>query len=244
MTSTEAMIYQLKKLKGKPLKQKIEHILTYFRLPIVMFLVFIVAIGSFIFHLATEKDTALNVTCINAYVYRENAESIVEEFAHKAEIDLNKYNVYIGTDSILSGTDPSTDYYTIQAIAAQISAHDIDLLVADMETATDYFYQEVFWNLRQLLTPQQMIQYAENLLYVDMALVRLMSEENVESIQYPDPTKPEKMEEPVPVALLLSGNSDFVAEYYPHNRNNVAIGFVITSENMKNAQAFLEYVMQ
>ena len=28
MTSTEAMIYQLKNLKGKPLKQKLEHIIT------------------------------------------------------------------------------------------------------------------------------------------------------------------------------------------------------------------------
>lgn len=244
MTSTEAMIYQLKKLKGKPLKQKIEHILTYFWTPIVIFLVVVVVIGSFIFRLATEKDTALNVSCINAYVYGENAESLVAEFAQKAGIDLNEYNVYISADSILSGTDPSTDYYTAQKIAARISAHDIDLLVADVETATGYFYQDVYWDLSQLLTPQQMTQYTEKLLYVDMALVRLISEENVESIQFPDPTKPEKMEEPVPVALLLSGNGDFVAEYYPHNRNNVAIGLVVTSENTKNALAFLEYVMQ
>jgi len=36
MTPTEATIYHLKKLKGKPLKQKIEHIATFFWLPIVI----------------------------------------------------------------------------------------------------------------------------------------------------------------------------------------------------------------
>ena len=36
MTSAEAMLYQLKNLKGKPLKQKLEHIFTYYWIPILV----------------------------------------------------------------------------------------------------------------------------------------------------------------------------------------------------------------
>lgn len=244
MTSTEAMIYQLKQLKGKPLKQKIEHILTYFWLPIVLVLALVIALGSYIYHLATAKDVALSVTCINAYNNEEATGVLLPEFAEKAEIDLNEYDVYISADLVLNSANPGDDYYTAQVIAAQISAQSIDVLVADLNTAVGYFYQDVYYDLNQLLTPQQKTQYAENFLYVDMAVVRMFLDTEVESVQFPDPTKPEEMEEPVPVALLLSGNSDFAAQYYPHKHNTVAIGIIVNSKNLENALSFLDYIMQ
>ena len=244
MTSTEAMIYQLKKLKGKPLKQKIEHILTYFWLPIVVFLVLVIALGAYIFHLATIKDIALSVTCINAFAESVDTETLISEFAQKAEIDLSEYDVRISADSMLSDTDPSAYYYASQKIAAQISAHSIDLLAADLETATDYFYQAIYRDLSQLLTPQQSMQYSEHFLYVDMAVVRLLMEEEIETIRFPDPQKPEEMEDPVPVALLLDGNSEFVAKFYPHSKGSVAIGVLFNSENLENVLAFLDFIMQ
>ena len=67
MTSTEAMIYQLKNLKGKPFKQKVEHIVTYFWLPIVITLVILISLGSYIVHVVTMKDMALSVNCLNAF---------------------------------------------------------------------------------------------------------------------------------------------------------------------------------
>ena len=67
MTAWEATIYQLKKLKGKPLKQKVAHILTYFWLQILIVAVVVLCAVSYIVHVATVKDTALHVTCVNAF---------------------------------------------------------------------------------------------------------------------------------------------------------------------------------
>jgi hypothetical protein len=66
MTSTGAMLYQLKQLKGKPLKQQLEHIVTYFWLPILLTAAILIATVSYVVHLVTLKEEALNVMCVNA----------------------------------------------------------------------------------------------------------------------------------------------------------------------------------
>lgn len=244
MTSTEAMIYQLKKLKGKPLKQKVEHIATYFWLPIVITLAIVIAVGSYIVHLSTMKDMALSVICLNAYSDGEAAREFVIDFAEKAKIDLKEYEVNISTNMILNDADLSTAYNTAQVLAAQVVAHSVDLLAGDLKTSTRYFYQGMYWDLNQVLTEQQKAQYAEYFLYADMAVVRRLQEELVESPQFPDPTKPEEMEEPVPVALLVPSDSDFTTTCYPYNKDGVVVGIVSASENQENALAFLDHIMQ
>lgn len=244
MTSKEARMYQLKQLKGKPLKQKIGHIMTYYWLPIVLVLFLVIFIGTYIFHLVTAKDLVLNVTCINAISDSEHTEALISEFAEKANIDLNEYDVHLSTNLVLDGSNLSNDYNTSQIIAAQVNAQFIDVLASDMNIATSYFYQDAYYDLNQLLTPQQKNQYAKNFLYADMAVVRRIFENGVEVTRYPDPTKPENMEEPVPVALLLRENCDFALKYYPNNQGCVAIGIMANSENLENALAFLNYVMQ
>ena len=244
MTTTEAMIYQLKQLKGKPLKQKIEHIVTYFWLPIVIAIALLIAIGSYVVHLATVKDMALSVLCINAYAESEAVETLATGFAEDAQIDLNEYDVQISTDLLLDGVDPSRDYNSAQAVAAMIAANSVDLLAGDLDVATGYFYQDVYWNLNQLMTEQQKAKYAEHFLYVDMAVMRLFLDEEVLPAQFPDPTKPEEMEEPVPVALLINADNVFATTCYPHIKNGVAIGIVGNSQNLENALAFLDHIMQ
>lgn len=72
MTSTEAAIFQLKNLKGKPLKQKLEHIFTYYWIPILVTTAFLIFAISYIVYIATMKDSALSVICINAFAEQEN----------------------------------------------------------------------------------------------------------------------------------------------------------------------------
>ena len=90
MTSTEAMIYQLKNLKGKPFKQKVEHIVTYFWLPILLTVAILYGLGAYIVHVVTMKDTALSVICLNTYADNALANEYVTNFALDAGIDLEE----------------------------------------------------------------------------------------------------------------------------------------------------------
>lgn len=242
MTSTEAMIYQLKKLKGKPLKQKVEHIVTYFWLPIAITLVITISVGSYIAHLVTMKDVALSVICLNADPGGEAANTLATKFAEDVGISLNDYEVYISTDLILDDTDLMNAYNVGQIVMTQIVTNSVDLLIGDLNATTRYFYQEVYFDLNEILSEEQRIQYAEYFLYADMALVRRLQEEPMTTLQYPDPTKPEEMEDPMPVALLIPSNSSFIAACYPSQKSGIAVGIVASTEKVDTALAFLDYI--
>ena len=242
MTSTEAMIYQLKNLKGKPLKQKVEHIATYFWLPILLTLVLVISVGSYIAHVITMKDTALNVICLNAHPDGDTAKVFATNFAKDFGIDLKEYEVHISTDLILDDTDLMNAYNVGQIVMTQIVTNSVDLLIGDLNATTRYFYQEVYFGLNEILSEEQRIQYAEYFLYADMALVRRLQEEPMTTLQYPDPTKPEEMEDPMPVALLIPGNSSFIAACYPSQKSGIAVGIVASTEKVDTALAFLDYI--
>lgn len=244
MTSTEAMIYQLKSLKGKPLKQKLEHIITYFWLPIVIALAILVGLGSYIVHLVTMKDTALSVICLNTYADNALANEYVTGFAEQAGIDLEEYDVFISTDLTLDDQDMTTAYNTTQVIVARVAAHSVDMISGDLETATRYFYQEVFCELDQVLSAEQMEKYADHFLYADMAVVRQLQEELAEAPVLPDPTKPEEMVEPVAIALRIPMDSGFKENCYTHWNTDIVVGIVTTAPNLENVLAFLDYIME
>lgn len=61
-------------------------------------------------------------------------------------------------------------------------------------------------------------------------------------IQYPDPTKPELMEDPVAIMLQVD-SSHKSSEIYPNTSQPYAFGFVITGQNLDKATEFLEYVL-
>lgn len=244
MTSTEAMIYQLKNLKGKPFKQKVEHIVTYFWLPILVTVGILFVSISYIVHLATLKETALNVICLNTYGDTALANAYVNDFAIDAGIDLEEYEVFISTDLTLDDQDLNTAYNTAQVIVAQVAAHSVDMIAGDLATATRYFYQEMFWELDEILSPEQQEKYAEYFLYADMAVIRQLQQELVESPVFPDPTKPEEMAEPVAVALRVPMESGFKENCYTYWKTDIAVGIVATAPNLENVLAFLDYMME
>lgn len=244
MTSTEAMIYQLKNLKGKPLKQKLEHIFTYFWIPIVVVLAVLVFGISYIVHIVTMKDPALTVTCINAYSDTAKTDAYAEEFAGAAGIDLEEYEVRISGDVVISEMDLMTSYESAQVLVAQVAAQSIDVIAGDLEALTRYLYQDFFADLTQVLTPEQQAEYGDYFLYMDLAVLKQL-EELVDTVpEYPDPTKPEEMEQPVPVALLLPEDGTFTELCYPHRKGQAAVGIVINSSNLPNALAFVDYIME
>lgn len=244
MTSTEAIIYQLKNLKGKPFKQKVGHIITYFWPPIVISLAILIGLCYYIVHLVTMKDTALNVICLNAYADNASANAYVTEFAENAGINLEEYEVFISTDLTLDEQDLTTAYNTSQVITAQVAANSVDMLAGDLRTATRYFYQEMFWELDQVLSAEQMEKYADYFLYADMAVVRKLQEELEKAPVFPDPTKPEEMAEPVAVALRIPMDSGFKENCYTYWKTDIAVGIVATAPNLENVLAFLDYIME
>ena len=135
-------------------------------------------------------------------------------------------------------------YNVGQIVTTQIVTGSVDLLVGDLKTTTRYFYQEAFFDLNEVLSEDQLVQYSDYFLYADMALIRLLQDDPMNSPQYPDPRNPEEMEQPVPVALLIPVNTDFIAACYPSQKGEIAVGIVASTENVNIALAFLDYIFE
>ena len=81
-------------------------------------------------------------------------------------------------------------------------------------------------------------------MYVDMEVVRQIKNTKLpeDMPEYPDPTMPENMIEPIPVAIRLSESVSFVKQFFLKNEGHTAIAFAVNAKNLDNALAFLEFI--
>jgi len=243
MTSKEAITYQLKQLKGKPLKKKIEHIFTYYWGPILGVMIALCLGGYLIFHFATTKEEALNVVCLNSFASEETADSFCRDFIQAAGIDPEKEEVRLNMGLIVSDALATETYEAIQMLAAQVAGGTVDVMVGDLDAMGIFLYQDYFCDLTQVLTPQQQTQLQDSLLYIDLVYMEAkLSGEEVPT-PFPDPAKPEEMEQPVPVALLLPQENSFRQMCYGSIKTPIVVGLVVNSGNTQNALAFLDYIL-
>ena len=242
MTTSEAILYQLKQLKGKPLKEKVEHIITYFWGPILGALGVIVLCGFLIFHFSTRKADALNIVCLNSFIKAEEANKITEEFADFAGIDTDKCTVQLNTRMVVSDLTPSETYEAMQILSAQVAAGAVDIMVANMEAFGIFLYQDYFCDLTQILTPELQARLKDYIIYIDRTYMEAKLNGEAVTEPFPDPTKPENMDRPVPVALLLPADNEFVQKNYSSIKAQIAFGFVANGKNHENALSFLDYI--
>ena len=80
--------------------------------------------------------------------------------------------------------------------------------------------------------------------YIDGKLIEQQENSNGGYVnaysQHPDPTKPELMADPIPVAISLNTATDAFKEAY-HFGEEALIGICASSEQTQNALAFLRY---
>ena len=243
MTSREAAIYQLKKLKGQPFKKKISYILTYFWVPITAVVAAVVFLVSMCIHWASLKPSALTICCINSAAEQENIDGYLQGFAQAQGIDTEQYQLTARIDITFFGKDMEINYQNAQALFALMVTGGLDVMAADHDTIVRYSYQQAFIDMEELLTQEQMDILAPHLLYMDLGYLDEMDTVSDETRQYPDPTKPEDMEQPVPIAITLQPGWEFAKTAYPYTYGEDAVALIAGADNSDNAAAFLQYVL-
>ena len=133
----------------------------------------------------------------------------------------------------------------MQVIVAQVSSQSVDMLVANQDAMLKYCYQGLFCDLTQILTEAQQQIWKHYYIYIDKAVIDGVPDvdELYQGIpEYPDPTKPEDMQQPIPVAILLPKNSQIPNQFYSYTSEPIAVGIIFNSKNVPNALTFLDYL--
>jgi len=243
---------------GTP-KQKIQYFLEYYKWHVIIPVVAVIAIVSTIISIVNRKETALYVCMLNVSE-KLNVEGTLQStsnadhnaaFVEYAGIDTDEYEVQLDTGmSINYSSLTGDDSASAQKYMTYLAAAEMDVIVTDAASIEHYAYLEDFYDLREILTPEQIEKYEPYFYYIDMVTVAERNEmlEDPDSLYTdyiligPDPRKPEEMQEPVPVAIYMD-DCDLIREHFYFQTDEVVAGVFVNTTRLDMALQYLNFLL-
>lgn len=232
---------------GTP-KQKLQYFWDYYKWPTAIGLFVLLLVFLFVKDIVTNRKIEFFACMLNgAQIDSMSEETPVETtFSEILGLDAKKQRVYFDT-SIQIGQSTSTDYVNIQKLMVYMSSSEIDVMISDIDSMIQYMYQNGFADLNEVLRPDQIEKYKDNFLYMDMAYYRVLQEESiaestVSDPQYPDPTKPELMEEPVAVGFYPVGSTPLDQDFVFGKQYLISI--MKNTEHMDYCLRFVDFLSE
>lgn len=235
-------------LKDGSFKQKLAYFWDYYKWHTIGTIAAVAMVISLVYNITHQRDEALYVAVLNsANLLQDN--SFTDQFMEYAGINPDTESVTLDTSMDISFTE-MTDIIvgSMEKMMAYLAAAQLDIIIAGDELYEHYANEETFLDLRNVLTEEQLERYQSDLYYVDRALVvQIMEASNRMELDFspeiPDPTKPELMEDPIPVGVYIDDSEKFFSSYYVSNGDRAVLGFVINAQHLDNAVTFLEYLL-
>ena len=243
MTTREATREAWRNLKGKPLKDKLVHIGTYYWPYILVAGFFLVLSGSVICTAVTAKDTALQGYFISTMQQEEDPGNFRQDFAAFAGIDTEKYEITLTASSYAVSGSTDMSIADSQIVASWSASGALDVLGGDLAALLNFAYHDYFLDLREVLSPEQLKKWEAHLIYMDWEVYQQISSSDELSCELPDPAVPESMEDPIPVAIVIP-ESSVLWDSYTFLGESPAVGIIINSPRREAAVRFLEYILK
>ena len=139
----------LRRLHGK---KRLEHIWTYYKLPIVLVLVLAYIVGYVAYRQTTKKEDVLYLALVNLAPGSELTQQLTEGFAEEQGLT-EKQQVYLYSGLLLSeseGADQEYVYASEMRIMAAIAAQQLDVVLMDAEARDAFAAQGYLMDLSQL----------------------------------------------------------------------------------------------
>lgn len=243
-------------LKNGTFKEKLSYFWDYYKWYVIGTICIVLFVGSFVHQIVTRKDTAFNAVMLNASTMfpLETQDPYELEFAEYADIDLNEYDIFFDTSIRIDENLIDENAYTsVQKLAVYTAAGDLDVMVTDTDSFRKYANSYTFHDLREFLNAEQIAKYEPYFYYVDQKVVDEIDAAN-DALDdtyvpvYPDPTKPEEMETPIPVGIYLSNCDNLRENYYFRGEEgpaeHVVVGVYCNTKHADNVIKFLEYAFE
>lgn len=246
---------QTKKFKDMSLKEKWEYFWEYYKVNVLIIVIVGAFVISMIHNFVTAKDYCFNGLLLNASMMDQ--EKIAASFAEYAGLDTEKYECYIDASSTLSYQNPSEyELATSQRIVALIQSKELDGMLFDAEVFYNYAFNQVFMDLREVYTAEELAEYEGRIYYIDKAEIsRAEESEKASSEKYtlvtltPDEViaeaqthrDPSAMEEPIPVGIFVD-DSPFAQKSKAYLGVVPIYGISTTSQRVEVSKQFLDYL--
>ena len=210
-------------------RQRIDHIWTYYKVTIVISLVFVFIVGSMIYGRLTAKDILLGGIHANVELTDTGHSHIVTDFFQLREGNASREEVSILDVTLGPIKDEKyfeMNYYNLQTVHTRIGSEQADYILADKVAMENFLSQSIYLDLREFFTTEELEQM-EN----ENRLIYLMTVDEDDN-----PTVDEKY----PVAVDVSGLPFF--EEYAKKKGEIYFSVVSNSHNKEAVRAFWDYL--
>lgn len=208
------------KLKNAPLKDKLAYFNEYYLKTTVVVSICVVMVA----YLAYTILTAPSDTAFAAYFYNGTGDSsnteLIDGFIEYRNIDTQKHDAYIdATMSYMPNAESYDVYMSLEKSMAVISTCELDVIVGDTATLDYYAKTECLHDITTILPDDLLTQFEDKLYYA----------------------KSGESEELIPVGIYVT-DSPKLNQYYYYVDKEPILSFVINSNSIDNAIAFLRYI--
>lgn len=124
-------------------KEKLDYLLYYYKVHVIVFILIIAAIGSFIYTEATKKSIYLDISYLGGYISEETSQNIQSSIEDILIPGDEKNIVQINSFGLENGGD-------ITKVQASIAAHEIDIAIMNKENFEKYYQAELFLDLNSI----------------------------------------------------------------------------------------------
>ena len=247
MTIREARKQQWEAVKNCSTKEKLLYFWEYYGIKSICLLIGIVVLIGFIVSMVTKKDYAFTGVFFGAS-QQDGVQQYLQEFGEVAGIDPKEYEISVQCHLDVQMDQAITQeiYDSMNAFATMVAAQSVDSFAAEQDLFFYYGYLGYAADLRTVLTDRELADLAPYVYYIDSKVLEqrnntddMLPEVNV---NYPDPTKPEAMTDPIPVAISLSAATQAFRDNYQFH-GDALIGICASASYPQNAAAFLRYCL-
>ncbi len=237
-------------LKNGTPKEKLSYFWCYYKWYVIGPLIAIILIASFAYEVLTRKEIVFNIAMLNvselSQMTTEVQTKLPQSFADYAGIDTNAYDIFFDTTYRISedGLD-DTSMSSSEKLYTYVAAGQLDAMLTDSDSFRKYANADNFYDLREILSEEQIEKYEPYFYYVDWAVVEAIdiAADNLEdttTITTPDPTKPEEMEEPIPVGIYI--NNEQLQEEYYFRGEDIVIGVYQNTKHLDYSLRFIDFL--
>lgn len=238
-------------LKNADFKTKWNYFWDYYKLHTIIGAAILIFLVTMTYSVVTSKDYAFFAAMVNSTaVVPEDISAFKEDYMAYAQIDPSEYEVQIDNTLMYKKTPKSElEKNASQRLMVYTSAGQIDAMVCGSDSFTHHASQGIFYDLREILTEEQLAKYEPYFCYVDQAVIDARNEVpmtgELDEV-YPesgDPRKPEEMENPIPVALFVTDCKKLTDTYY-FEGDYIAVGVVANTTRLENAVKFIDFLFE
>ena len=249
---------QQMKTKEMSAKGKLEYFWDYYKVHTIVAVLVIIFAAVFIRDVSNSKDYNFYSILFNAR--QLSGEQLESAFAEYANLDTENYDCYIDASTSLSLTSYTEyDMATVQKLMATIQIGDLDTVVFNSELFNNYANNEMFIDLRTIMSEAELNKYQNYIYYVDYAEIIAKKEDtDVEAALAADPVdeetrnreiteetnlhrSPDGMADPMPVGIFIE-DSPFVQKSNAYPSYIPVFGFVSSSRRTDTGKQFLEFL--